>query len=217
MIRAALLAVLATGCVDEYDVDAWAVLPQIPQACETLDAVRATFEVHPLDEPAFTMVAEPCSDNVGGHSFAGFHVQIGRLTSGYHRLDVAITDESGATVGQVSRPFSASQPLGVVFARGDLPGWPTASIDVALPGCAPGSPIRTVVLTATPALAAVPTVAKQLACTAPAAVTLTVPVGPVTLEALGAADDGQACWSGQLDATAPAQAPQIVPLTRSCP
>jgi hypothetical protein len=215
--RGAALLVLAAGCVGEYDVDTWAVLPQIPHACETLGAARATFEVHPLDEPSFALVDEACSDDVGGHGFAGFHVQIGRLTTGYHRLDVTITGVDDAMLGRVSRPFSAHQPLVVVFSRGDLPGWPTAAIDVAVPACAPGSPIHAVTLTATPALASAPIATLQLACTTPAAVMLTVPVGPVTLAAAGVDVDGQACWSGTLDGTAPAQAAQTVSLLRSCP
>jgi hypothetical protein len=193
------------------------VLPPIPQACETLGALRARFDVQPLDEPAFTLTAEPCNDDVGGHNFAGFHVQVGRLTTGYHRLDVVIADVNDATLGRISRPFSSHQPPAVVFSRGDLPGWPTTTIDVEVPACAPGSPIRSVELAATPALADAPIAAMQLACTAPAALTLTVPVGPVTLAAVGIGSAGEACWSGTLDATAPARAPLTVSLTRSCP
>ncbi|TMQ03835.1 MAG: hypothetical protein E6J90_52740 [Deltaproteobacteria bacterium] len=173
--------------------------------------------MHPLDEPSFTLVAEPCSDDVGGHGFAGFHVRIARLTAGDHRLDVAIRDANDATLGQISRPFSPHAPLAVPFLRGDLPGWPVAAIDVRIPACAPGSPIHAVVLTATPALASLPAAAMQLTCAAPAAVTLTVPVGPVTLAAVGIAADSQACWAGERDASAPAEAPVTVPLTRSCP
>lgn len=219
MIRAGLLCVMLAACVDEYDTDAWAVLPPIPEACEALGAARAGFEVQPLDEPPFELTAAACSDQVGGHNFAGFHVQIERMTAGYHRIDVVLTGADGGLLGKISRPFAAGQPLVVPFARGDLPGWPTATIEVDAPACAPGGPIRSVELAATPAMAAAPTARAQLACTgsAPAPVELVVPVGPITLTGSGSGTDGTVCWSGKLDASAPAATPWIVPLTRSCP
>jgi hypothetical protein len=218
-MRAGLVCVMLAACVDEYDTDVWAVLPAIPQPCEALGAARTAFEVQPLEEPAFELTAAPCSDQVGGHDFAGFHVQIERMTAGYHRIDVVITGEDGGLLGKISRPFAAGQPLVVPFARGDLPGWPTATIEVEVPACAADSPIRSVELAATPAMSAAPTARTQLACTAVAAapVELVVPVGPVTLTGSGAGTDGTVCWSGELDASAPAATPWIVPLTRSCP
>jgi hypothetical protein len=219
VIRAGLVCAMLAGCVDESDTDVWAALPAIPQACEALGAARTAFEVQPLDEPPFELTAAPCSDQVGGHNFAGFHVQIERMTAGYHRIDVVITGEDGRLLGKISRPFAAGQPLVVPFARGDLPGWPTATIQVEVPACAAGSPIRSVELAATPAMSAAPTAHAQLACTAQASapVELVVPVGPVELTGTGAGTDGTVCWSGKLDASAPAATPWIVPLTRSCP
>jgi hypothetical protein len=222
VIRAGLLcatlAACVAACVDEYDTDVWAVLPAISQPCEALGAARTAFEVQPLDEPPFELAAAPCSDQVGGHDFGGFHVTIERMTAGYHRIDVVITGAGGGLLGKISRPFAAGQPLVVPFARGDLPGWPTATIEVEVPACAAGSPIRSVELAATPAMSAAPTARVQLACTAaPAPVELVVPVGPVSLTGSGAGTDGTVCWSGTLDASAPAATPWIVPLTRSCP
>lgn len=217
-----MLALLA-GCVDEHDVDAWAALPSIAQACETLGAQAASFDVQPLDEPAFTLEAGPCSDQVGGHGFAGFHVRIERLTTGYHRIDVVIADPDGAPLGEVSQPFSSRGPLIVPFSRADLPGWPTASIEVEVPSCAPGGPISLVTVTATPALSAAPAATEQILCTPappvapPRVTTLVVPAGPVTLDAIGVAADGTPCWSGTLDASAPSQAPLSLSLIRSCP
>ena len=218
MIRAALLCTTLAACVDEYDTDVWAVLPAIPEPCEALGAARTAFEVQPLDEPPFELAAAPCSDQVGGHDFGGFHVTLERMTAGYHRIDVVITGADGGLLGKISRPFAAGQPLLVPFARGDLPGWPTATLEVEVPSCTPGSPIRSVELAATPAMSAAPTARAHLACTtASAPVELVVPVGPVTLTGSGTGTDGTLCWSGTLDASAPAATPWIVPLTRSCP
>ena len=223
-MRAAVVLALLAGCVDENDVDAWAALPSIAQACETLGAATAWFDIQPLDEPAFTLEAGPCSDQVGGHGFAGFHVRIERLTTGYHRVDVVIADPDGAPLGQVSQPFSSRAPLIVPFGRADLPGWPTASLEVEVPACAPGGPIAQVTVIATPALSAAPAATEQILCTpappaAPArqVTTLVVPAGPVTLDAVGAAADGTACWSGTLDASAPSPTPWTLSLIRSCP
>ena len=70
-------------------------------------------------------------------------------------------------------------------------------------------------------LSAAPAATEQILCTpaapAPRVTTLVVPAGPVTLDAVGLAADGTPCWSGTLDASAPAQAPWTLSLIRSCP
>ncbi|HUJ60439.1 MAG TPA: hypothetical protein VLX92_18185 [Kofleriaceae bacterium] len=216
MIRWLLVAALA-GCVDEYDVDVVATLPQIPAACETLGAAELALDIRPTDEPAFTLTAAPCSDQLGGEDLAGFSATISRVTAGFPRVVATISDGSGAPIGSISTVFSTQKPLVLAFQRGDLPGWPTAAISVAVAGCAPDGPVARVALSATPALASVPSATATIDCTAPAPAALTVPVGPLTLSAIGTGSDGSACWAGSLDATATDAAALAIALTRSCP
>src|SRR5262249_17383647 len=151
--------------------------------------------------------------------FAGFHVQIERMTAGYHRIDVVITGGDGGLLGKISRPVSARPPLAGPLAPGELPGAAAAGNAVRGPARAAGRPLPSGEGAAAPARSAAPTARAQLAGTAAASapVELVVPVGPVKLTGSGAGTDGTVCWSGELDASAPAATPWIVPLTRSCP
>lgn len=213
------LALLAAGCVQEYDVDAYATLPAIPLACETVGASHLAVVVHPVDEPVFTLAADGCSDQLAGQSgVAGLYLQIPRLTAGYHRLDATISDAAGDLLGAISQPFSAARQQTVIaFARADLPGWPTSTIAVALAGCAAGGPVAAVDVAATLAGEPAPAAQARVRCPAGGPVMMTVPRGPLTVTAVGSDGDGNACWSGTAKADVLGDTPIATPLARSCP
>jgi hypothetical protein len=210
---------LGAGCVQEYDVDVYATLPAIPLACETTGASHLALVVHPVDEAEFTLEADGCSDQLAGQSgVSGIYLQIPRLTAGYHRLDATITDADGQPIGAISQPFSAAKQQTIVaFARPDLPGWPTSTIAVAVAGCAAGGPVAVVDLSATLSTETVPAAHARVSCPASGPATMTVPRGPVTVDAVGTDGQGKSCWSGTAQADVLADTPIATSLARSCP
>jgi hypothetical protein len=169
----ALAAGLA-GCVDEYNVDVYAILPQIDNACLLLDAASLRLDVEPLDGARFAVTASPCESQLAGQNIAGFHVQLEELTAGYHRMTATVDDGDDAPVGAIALPFSAARPVTIPFARADLPMWPTATLAVSLTGCTGDAH-----LAGTLALAMDPSIVVALTCDSPAMIV--APRGPLAL------------------------------------
>lgn len=207
----ALLLVLA-ACGVEHDVEVFVVLPDVPAACATLGAAKVTLAIETVDGESFAIEAAPCLDRLADQDASGFHTRLERLGAGYHRAGVDLESADGALLGQRSLPFSAEKPLVVGLVRADLPGWPVAAIELAVPACADG--IVGVHVTAGPP-EAIAEVDAMAACGAP--MPLAVSRGPVVVEVAGVRADGSRCASVMREAVAVDAAVIEVVLGEGCP
>ena len=213
------LTLAAPACTAEYDVDVYAVLPDVEAACQMLGAASATLAVETLDGEAFSVDAGPCLPQLAGQPANGFHAVIERLIAGYHRVEVVVQDADGARLGRREMPFPAEVPALVMFARPDLPGWPRVAIDVAVPACVGGGELAAVRITAAPPDSAALEVDDVVPCGGGTGTThrITVSRGATVLAAEGRLADGTTCWTGGTEATAFDGVTIELPLARSCP
>jgi hypothetical protein len=188
----AALMIVAPACVSEYDVDVYVVLPA---RCAEVGAARAAIAVDTADGETFTVDAPTCSDRLAGQEASGFLTTLQRLGSDHHRADVVIEDAGGASIGGRSMPFAGDAPLILGLVRADLPGWPTASIEVTIPACVAGGAVAELRLTATAAGGGAPDVDDLIACDAatPSPIVLDLHRGPAVIVAEAP------CWSGSVN------------------
>jgi hypothetical protein len=182
-----LLAAALSGCVAEHDPDVYVALPDIEDACATLDAAHLAIEVSTIQGERFTAESSTCQPRLAGQGVAGFQVELFRLTDGYHRLDAHLLGSSGGMLGALARPFSAAAPLVIGFGRADLPGWPRAGLTLVVPACT-GDPGASLHVTAIAAGEPRPVVDAMVPCAAPH---LQVPRGAIDLVARIATGDGR--------------------------
>ena len=205
------LVLVLAACGVEHDVEVFVVLPDVPAACATLGATRVTLAIETVDGEAFAIEAAPCLDRLADQEASGFHTRLERLGAGYHRADATI-EAAGAVLGGRSLPFSADQALVVGLVRADLPGWPMATIELAVPACAEG--LVGVHVTAGPP-GSMPEVDTIAACGAP--MSIAVSRGPVVVNVAGVRADGSRCASVMRDAVAFDDAVVELALGEGCP
>jgi hypothetical protein len=204
---AALLA--GPGCVTERDLDVFVLLPA---RCADLGAARVAIDVTTADGEAFSIAGDACSDRLAGQEVSGFATLIPQLGPGYHRADLVVENAEGGALGGRSRPFPGDEALVMALGRADLPGWPTAALEVTIPACVAGAGVPALRLTATAPTAVNPEVDQTIACDggAPATASLVLPRGPSTIVAEAT------CWRGAAEAVVDGGAIELA-LARSCP
>ena len=219
----AACAVAAPGCVDEHDVDAFVVLPQIAGVCGLAGVARAELAVSGPGPEAFRIRSESCGP-IGDGTYDGFQqapdgpLRFERLAGGFFALTVTLRDADGTYRGHRTLPFDArTTPLVIALDRADLDGWQTGLAHLAVPTCAEAPDLASVVLTLTPGGAARPLPEIAIDCAA-AAATTPVPRGPLSVHALGRLASGAACYQAALDTVVDAAHDRVtLPLTRTCP
>jgi hypothetical protein len=219
--QVAILMIGTGGCVaDEYDVDVFVVLPSITAPCPTLDAASVEIAIATVDGEAFAVDGGPCTSGLGGVAEAsGFRTVISRVAPGFHRADIAIMAPDGGEVGRRSLPFAADRPLIAGFVRADLPGWPSATIDVLVPACVAGGELASVRVVATPVDATAAEVDDIVPCDSvePIPHRIAVSRGPVAIAAEGRIADESVCWVAARDAFAVDDVVVELALEPTCP
>jgi hypothetical protein len=113
------------------------------------------------------------------------------------------------------QPFDAREsPLVIVFERPDLPGWPTAELEITVPTCALASDLERVELGIRPAGAYV-SAAATLSCAEPR-LRVAVPLGPVDITGEGKLTDGTVCYEGSASTVVEPARAAALRLERTC-
>lgn len=204
-MRWALLVV--AGCATQHDPDVYVVLPDVPQACATLDAAQLALDVATVQGEHFTIVSQACSSRLANQDVSGWQLELDRLADGYHRLTARIIGANGEAIGTIDQPFTAAAPVIVGFGRADMPGWPTAMITLMPPAC------ESLHVTATPDKEMKPVVDTVVPCSAPV---LAIPRGPTKLAVAIHTSDGQ-CSLASTETFVLANAAVNLMPTGSCP
>ncbi len=185
-MKRALWTIALAGCATQNDPDVYVVLPAVTQACATLDAAHLSIDVTTVQGEHFTVASDACQSRIANQDIPGWQLAFDRLADGYHRLTARIEAPDGTLIGKIEEPFTPKAPVVVGFTRGDLPGWPVATVTLTATACTadPGAMLHVV---ATPTKEMHPVADAMVPCSAP---TLSLPRGDTQLAVEIHASDG---------------------------